>query len=350
LDELGSGTDPAEGMGLAIAILEELAAKNCLFVATTHYPEIKDFAKATPGLINARMAFDRQSLLPLYRLEMGEAGESCALYIAMRLGLPQRLIERASLAAYGNRTGKSGEMSGISASIPTGDAAGTTGFRLASGTTDCLKNMPADDTPLFAKGKVATEITESIKSTPASGITGHVNNMAATDMTESAKGTFAGSVKAHEKSTTSANVTENIKGMAVSDALQRDIASTSQSMGLEVRPGKRIKKNKESKIPGNSPGMSFNIGDSVMVYPQKLIGIVYQKANDKGEVGVQIKSKKLLVNHKRLKLHVAAKELYPEDYDFSIIFDTADNRKKRRSMERKHDPGLIIEIDEGKRV
>lgn len=102
LDELGSGTDPAEGMGLAISILEELAGKNCLFVATTHYPEIKDYAKSTPGLINARMAFDRQSLMPLYQLVIGEAGESCALYIARRLGLPERMIQRASLAAYGN--------------------------------------------------------------------------------------------------------------------------------------------------------------------------------------------------------------------------------------------------------
>ncbi|MDD2504573.1 MAG: DNA mismatch repair protein MutS, partial [Clostridia bacterium] len=99
LDELGSGTDPAEGMGLAVSILEELTGKNCLFVATTHYPEIKDFAKSTPGLINARMAFDRRTLQPLYRLETGEAGESCALYIAKRLGMPLHMIERAAKAA-----------------------------------------------------------------------------------------------------------------------------------------------------------------------------------------------------------------------------------------------------------
>ena len=91
LDELGSGTDPAEGMGLGIAVLEELLRKNCLFVATSHYPEIKTFAQETKGLMNARMAFDKQTLLPLYRLEIGEAGESCALYIASRLGLPKRL-------------------------------------------------------------------------------------------------------------------------------------------------------------------------------------------------------------------------------------------------------------------
>jgi dsDNA-specific endonuclease/ATPase MutS2 len=95
LDELGAGTDPVEGMSLAVAMLEAFAAKNCLILATTHYPEIKAFAANTPGFINARMAFDRQTLLPLYRLELGKAGESCALLIAQRLGLPQDILERA---------------------------------------------------------------------------------------------------------------------------------------------------------------------------------------------------------------------------------------------------------------
>jgi dsDNA-specific endonuclease/ATPase MutS2 len=99
-DELGSGTDPAEGMGIAISILEELRIKECLFVATTHYPEVKEYAAKTAGLINARMAFDRESLKPLYSLEIGEAGESCALYIAKRLGLPKHMLERAYQEAY----------------------------------------------------------------------------------------------------------------------------------------------------------------------------------------------------------------------------------------------------------
>ncbi len=102
LDELGSGTDPAEGMGIAVAILDELRKKNCLFLATTHYPEIKDFAKNTPSLINARMDFDRENLKPLYKMQIGEAGESCALSIAERLGLPKHLLKRAKKEAYHN--------------------------------------------------------------------------------------------------------------------------------------------------------------------------------------------------------------------------------------------------------
>jgi len=102
LDELGSGTDPAEGKGLAIALLEAFKNAGCLLVATTHYPEIKEFAANTPGFCNARMSFDLNSLLPLYQLELGIAGESCALHIAERLGLPKAIVERARSAAYGN--------------------------------------------------------------------------------------------------------------------------------------------------------------------------------------------------------------------------------------------------------
>jgi len=231
LDELGSGTDPAEGMGLAIAILEELSAKNCLFVATTHYPEIKEYAKSTPGLVNARMAFDRQSLLPLYRLVIGEAGESCALYIAKRLGLPDRMIERASIAAYGKKI------------------------------------------------DIAFDIVSS------------------------------------------------------NEIIQ------------DTQPSKKVIQDEVKKAPKNTPASNLNIGDSVIIYPQKIIGIVYKKANEKGEVGVQIRGKKLFVNYKRLKLHVPADKLYPENYDFSIIFESVENRKKRKKMAQKHDPNLIIETN-----
>ena len=65
----------------------------------------------------------------------------------------------------------------------------------------------------------------------------------------------------------------------------------------------------------------FQIGDSVMVYPQRKLGIVFAPADDRGDVGVQIQKRKLLVNYKRLQLKVAASQMYPEDYDFSIIFD-----------------------------
>ncbi|SFR83343.1 endonuclease MutS2 [Anaeromicropila populeti] len=238
LDELGSGTDPQEGMGIAIAILEELRKKNCLFIATTHYPEVKDYALRTEGLSNARMAFDRESLKPLYQLEIGEAGESCAIYIAKRLGMSKEMLTTAYQEAYGRTR-----------------------------THSFHKDVFLEETI----SNVATETSNSA-----------------------------------------------------------------------WEPIPEVVKNQTDKKVGTH-AFRFEIGDSVVVYPQKKIGIVYQTANGKGEIGVQIQGNKQLINHKRLKLKASAKELYPDDYDFSIIFDSVENRKARHKMEKKHIPGVTIE-------
>lgn len=92
--------------------------------------------------------------------------------------------------------------------------------------------------------------------------------------------------------------------------------------------------------------MRFKRGDSVMVYPDKKIGIVCQCANEKGVLRVQLPDKKIWINHKRLRLHVAAEELYPEDYDFSIIFDTVENRKLRHKMEKRHVENEALTVEE----
>lgn len=233
MDELGSGTDPAEGMGIAIAILEQLRMSGCLFLITTHYPEVKTYAEGFKEIINARMAFDRENLKPLYRMEIGKSGDSCALYIAKRLGMPGEMLLMAAKEAYGEK-----------------------------------REMLPEELKL-------TEVEERIKKE------------------------YAPSLKKINKS-----------------------------------------------IHSNLPVQRFTRGDSVTLLPDGITGIVVKPENEKGEVIVQIKGEKITVNHKRLKLQVAAAELYPEDYDFSIIFDTVENRKARHKMEKGYQGDLTIYLQE----
>jgi len=253
MDELGSGTDPLEGMGIAVAILEELKKSGALFLVTTHYPEVKVYAEQTEGIVNARMTFDKENLKPTYQMVIGEAGESCAFHIARRLGMPNSMLKRAAEAAYGTERRE------------VGNAVPYTSYRKCIG-----------------------ERT----------VSGHEAETQETDARES---------------------------------------------GIRKEFSPRIVK-KKKPTQKKAKTREFRIGDSVMIYPDKKIGIVCQSENEKGVLQIQMPNKKIWINHKRVKLHVAAEELYPEDYDFSIIFDSVETRKLRHDMERKHMEGVALEL------
>ncbi|MFN8468146.1 MAG: endonuclease MutS2 [Caldilineaceae bacterium] len=95
LDELGAGTDPEEGSALAMALLENLRDRGITTLATTHYSDLKLYAHNTPGVRNASMEFDVESLSPTYELSIGLPGRSQALTIARRLGLNPVIVEKA---------------------------------------------------------------------------------------------------------------------------------------------------------------------------------------------------------------------------------------------------------------
>ena len=227
LDELGSGTDPAEGSGLAAAVLEELLRRRCFFMVTTHDPQIKQWAEQTEQVVLGRMAFDRASLKPLYHLETGMSGESCAIEIARRLGMDEGLLGRA--------------------------------------------RQVADHGP-------------GAKPEP-------------------------------------------------------------------VRKPMRIPSGRLQRLSVKKEGTfeRFSMGDSVLLLPDQKNAIVYQPADDEGNVVIQFQGRKMTVRHNRLKLLVPASALYPPDYDFSIIFDTVANRKAAHTMERKYDPDAVIVWKEGKK-
>jgi DNA mismatch repair protein MutS2 len=92
---MGTGTAPEEGAALAVALLDEFRAKNCIVLATTHHDRLKAYASTTPGVVNAAVEFDDVNLRPTYRLMVGVPGGSSGIAIAQRLGLAKPIIERA---------------------------------------------------------------------------------------------------------------------------------------------------------------------------------------------------------------------------------------------------------------
>ena len=109
LDELGAGTDPEEGVTLAMAVLDSLIARGALVAVTTHHGTLKNYGYVNPAVDNAAMEFDLQSLRPTYRLLLGVPGESHALEIARRQGIGDRIVAAARAYLADGRT-DSGEM------------------------------------------------------------------------------------------------------------------------------------------------------------------------------------------------------------------------------------------------
>lgn len=245
MDELGAGTDPAEGRGFAIAVLEEVFARGASIIATTHFGEIKEYALNTPGFENGCMAFDIKTLRPLYKLQIGSWGNSSAFLIALRLGINRHIIERAHEFTYGEKVSYDGSYDQY------------------------------------------TEV------------------------------------------------------MAVQDECQQLIMEQHRQDEYYKQKEKRERSRQYVKP-------DLKRGDRVYISNMEHTGIVCEEENSRGEVVVMVMGKKYSINHKRLTLHIDREDLYPENYDMDILFETKENRKKRKIMGKHHIEGLIIEQDKGK--
>src|SRR6185369_9185035 len=96
LDEVGTGTDPEEGSGLGVAVVDHFKKRGAQVLATTHYSGLKMYAANEPGVLNASVEFDEKTLRPTYRLLVGLAGSSSGLEIAKRFGIPEGIIQSAA--------------------------------------------------------------------------------------------------------------------------------------------------------------------------------------------------------------------------------------------------------------
>lgn len=267
IDEMATGTDPGEGVALSIAILEELHRRGATVIVNTHFNEIKNFASATAGFQNARMEFDEETLQPLYRLRIGEAGQSYAFLIALKLGIPSEMIQRSREITRN-------------------------GFTMTTSTLERQEQEQAWS-------------DEQEQDEPA----GYVETRAMEDT--------------EDKEDTEEAVTEE------------EESHEDASVGLSEKAAL-------STAERNKP---FAVGDCVFISYLGRTGIVFAAEDSKGIVGVLIQNQKYKINKKRLTLHIEGKELYPADYDMDIVFETKENRKKRKLMSRKHVEGLSIETN-----
>ncbi|WHY90119.1 endonuclease MutS2 [Neobacillus cucumis] len=233
LDELGSGTDPGEGMGLATSILETLYDKGATLFATTHYSEIKEFAEVHSGFINGSMEFDLETLSPTYRLNIGRGGDSQAFAIALKLGIHPNIIERAHAITYKEE-----------------------------------KHYEMAETDSWKRKEIEKQII----------------------------------VNKHQK--------------------------------------------RKEVIKDNHNVPIYHQGDNVKISPSNEYGIIYTGPDQQGNYLVQIKGERISVNHKRLKLYISAAELYPDDYDFDIIFQSKETRKKSKILSKRHHEEIIIDHTE----
>jgi DNA mismatch repair protein MutS2 len=268
LDEIGTGTDPREGAALAAGILEFLYSKGCLTMATTHYGDIKAYSEAHPGFENGCMEFDHETLKPLYRLVIGESGQSQGIIVARRLGIPEEVIQQAE---------------------------------------DYVKWMSGPDSedelpgvPAVWHGKCDEHDTGGI------------------------------AISRKKKAVIDSGGNED-SGITEDFEITEDSGVTEGSRDIEVPREKQLL-----------------VGDSVWVNTVNYRGVVAREPDERGNLIVLVRNKRIKVHRKRVKLLARREDLYPdpENYDLNIVLLSKEDRKAIKQMSKRHtDKVRVIEPD-----
>lgn len=278
IDELAAGTDPGEGIALSVAILEEFRRKGSTVLVTTHFNELKTFASRASGFENARMEFDAETLMPLYRLTIGLAGQSYAIDIACKLGIPEGIINRSRE----------------------------------------LVVTPVQSSPSHSPLRMDLETETDRDADTDTGTDTDTDTDPDTDPDADLEETNRSRLQRDDRA-------EEQEGERVQDREQEQADQELQPAVHEtvVRP-------------------VFEVGDAVQIPALGKIGIVTEAEDHRGMVGIMVQRQRMKMNWKRLKPYLKKEALYPEDYDMDIIFDTKENRKKRHLMGKRHIEGMEI--------
>lgn len=233
LDEVGAGTDPAEGAALARAILEEFDRRGCAVLASTHYAELKAFAFETPGFINAAMEFDNKNFRPTYRLIMGSPGASQALRIAERYKIPSHVVEGARLALGNQQQSLAGMMESLELSQRLA--------RQAQGDADRkLNELREKETRINKKLEEADAIRQQVRAKSEEAIEDVLR-----DLRLEAEALFEELKRNPADARVQAHVREGLRGI--------------QSRGKELADKHRSKQPSPTSLPKLEPGLAVRV-------------------------------------------------------------------------------------------